>query len=112
MRDRRKFYRQGDVLIERVSSVPEGAVKQKASRRIVLALGEATGHHHALEVWDAGQEADPADWWKAGEETYVEVAAPAKVTHQEHATVPLPPGTYRVTRQREYSPQEVRRVAD
>lgn len=104
-----KMYRQGDVLIERVDHVPEGAQKQKASKRIILAHGEATGHHHALEI---GQDVDPADWWKAGEEIYVDVKAPAKVTHQEHSTIPLTEGRYRVRRQREYSPQEVRRVAD
>lgn len=104
-----RMYRQGDVLIELVDAVPE-AVKQKKSRRIVLASGEATGHHHALEM------DDPAVWWKRGEglteEKFVQLTRPARVTHQEHATIELPAGTYRVTRQREYSPEAIRNVAD
>ena len=95
-------------MIELVSAVPE-AVKQKKSRRIVLASGEATGHHHALEVDDLD---DPADWWKRGEEKFVQLTGPARVTHQEHAPLELPAGTYRVTRQREYSPEAIRNVLD
>jgi hypothetical protein len=102
-------YRQGDVLIERVDQVPEGAVKQKVKGAIVLAHGEATGHHHALEC-------DKADWWKRGEglgaEQFIALPKPGRVTHQEHSTIELPAGRYRVTRQREYSPEAIRNVAD
>ncbi|MDE2101282.1 MAG: hypothetical protein KGL39_28810 [Patescibacteria group bacterium] len=99
------MYRQGDVLIEAVATIPADAVKQKPGQRIILALGEATGHHHSLE-------ADAADWWKAGEEQFLELSAPAEVTHQEHGAIALPAGRYRVTRQREYSPEAIRNVAD
>lgn len=108
-------YRQGDVLIQRIASIPDTAVKQKAKGRIILAHGEVTGHHHSLA-------ADSADWWKlpaqpgapAGDadEQFLEVKTPAQVTHQEHGPIDLPAGTYRVLRQREYSPQEIRRVED
>ena len=54
-------YRQGDVLIERIAEIPTAAEKQSKSTRIILAHGEVTGHHHALET------TDPADWWKTGE---------------------------------------------
>jgi hypothetical protein len=108
---KRRQYRQGDVLIERVDSVPTGAQKQVRSRRIVLAEGEATGHSHTLEFGTIDD--DPADWWKVGtDEKIVRVGPGARVSHQEHATIPLPPGIYRVRRQREYTPQEVRNVAD
>lgn len=113
------MFRQGDVLIERINSIPTAAMKQKKSDRIILAHGEVTGHHHCLEL------ADPADWWKQGEiaptlekptvlggEIFVAIKEASKVTHQEHATIPLPPGKYRVTRQREYSPERIRNVAD
>ena len=36
----------------------------------------------------------------------------AQVVHDEHATIALPPGKYRITRQREYSPEAIRNVAD
>ena len=99
-------YRQGDVLFEYVDAVPSDAKKQPASRQIVVALGEATGHHHAVET------EDPADWWKHADETFVKVTKPAKVTHQEHAPFTLKRGIVRVSRQREYTPEAIRRVAD
>lgn len=112
----KKQFRQGDVWIERVVSVPAAAVPQKRSRRIILAHGEVTGHHHALEA------KDPADYWKTGDDDaadqFVQIkvskepGAPAVITHQEHAPIALDPGIYRVRRQREYSPQENRSVAD
>ena len=112
-------YRQGDVFIERVEEIPATAQKQETSRRVILAHGEATGHHHVLET------ADPADWWKQGKisianqipstitgELFLSLPETASVTHPEHATIELPPGKYRVTRQREYSPQAIRTVCD
>ena len=38
--------------------------------------------------------------------------AGVEVTHEEHATLTIPPGDYEVKRQREYTPEEIRRVAD
>jgi hypothetical protein len=35
-----------------------------------------------------------------------------QLQHAEHATQTIEPGVYRVVRQREYSPEEIRRVAD
>jgi hypothetical protein len=112
-------YRQGDVLIERIAIIPTTAVKQNKSARIILAHGEVTGHHHALET------GDPADWWKQGEiftanwkpvtlagEVYVSLPSGGVVTHQEHSEIKLPVGNYRITRQREYSPEAIRNVAD
>ena len=112
-------YRQGDVLIERVAEIPATALKQEMSRCVILAHGEVTGHQHVLKA------ADLADWWKQGEispvnerspalagELFVSLSERAAVTHPEHATIELPPGNYRVTRQREYSPQATRNVRD
>lgn len=109
-----KMFRQGDVLIERIAKIPESVrkqSKQKRGQRITVALGEATGHHHSLDIRDA-------DWWKTADETdiqrtqYLNVKKAANLTHQEHAPIPLAPGKYKVTIQREYSPAEIRRVAD
>ena len=114
-----KHYRQGDVLIESIATIPDEAEKQKPSARIILAQGEVTGHHHALET------VEPADWWKEGEistgnqkpatlagELFVSLPNGGGVTHQEHAAINLPAGHYRITRQREYAPEALRNVAD
>lgn len=106
MKHKIKLYRQGDVLIQRIETIPSGLKQQPSNEPIILAHGEVTGHHHLV--------ADPADWWKTADEgeQFISVTTPARVTHQEHATIMLPPGNYRVVRQREYSPEEVRRVQD
>ncbi|MGH9523996.1 MAG: hypothetical protein ACRD3E_15850 [Terriglobales bacterium] len=35
-----------------------------------------------------------------------------RIVHEEHAPIVLPPGDYEIVRQREYSPEEIRNVAD
>ena len=103
-----KIFRQGDVLIRRISSIPTSAKAQKPENgRIILAHGEATGHHHSIE-------ADAADWWKSADsdEQFVSVKSHTAVVHQEHAPIDLPPGKYSILRQKEYTPQQIRNVAD
>ena len=98
-------YRQGDVFIETIEAIPDGATKQ-TRQRIVLAHGEVTGHAHTVEP------AESADWWKQGEDQFISVKSSATVSHQEHGALLLPKGNYHVVRQREYSPKEIRSVAD
>ena len=105
-----KHYRQGDVLIERISKLPVN-VKPVARQggRVILAAGEVTGHHHAI----AAPNADLYSAVDAGDVTFLEIRdAVAALSHEEHATIPLEPGFYRVSIQREYSPEEIRRVQD
>lgn len=103
-----KMYRQGDVLIVPVKTLPKGRaeVKSGVPGRVVLAYGEVTGHHHSIEKEDATlTEFEGA--------TYLEVAeALADLEHQEHSTIQIPKGKYRVIRQREYTPEAIRNVAD
>ena len=104
MKQKLKMFRQGDVLIERVAKIPTQAVKQPGE--IILAHGEATGHHHKVA------ERDSADWWKTEDQQFIEVKQRVEVVHQEHAAIALPIGKYRVTRQREYHPEAIRNVQD
>ena len=92
-------YRQGDVLLVKVAAIPEGA-KQKDN---VLALGEATGHHHTLEGGDV--------MVKDGIQ-YVVARQRTRLVHQEHGQIEIPKGKYKVALQHEYSPTENRRVMD
>lgn len=108
MKKQNPIYRQGDVLIQRVGSIPKNVTAETpVNGRIILAYGEATGHHHSLE-------ADAADWWKSADkdEQFIDVKTDTAVVHQEHSKIDLTPGKYRVTRQREYSPEAIRNVAD
>jgi len=108
---RRVMVRQGDVLIVSVKAVPETAKQETAEERIILAHGELTGHHHSIV-----QELDsPAvTVWSDGEEDrFLNVLRECSLFHQEHSTITIPPGTYRVVRQREYrAPDISRQVAD
>ena len=105
-----RLYRQGDVLLVAVKSIPRRARKQRRSGRLVLAEGEVTGHAHA--ILDREAELFLLADVEELERTFLRVEAEVALVHQEHATVMLPPGKYEVRRQREYSPEAIRRVSD
>jgi len=96
-------YRQGDVLIETVEAVPPDA--KEATGPVILAEGEATGHAHKIK-------ARHAKLYESAAGRFLTLARPARVVHEEHAPIALPAGNFRVTRQREYSPEAIRNVAD
>ncbi len=111
------LYAQGDLLIERVPDIPlpEMAAMSSAQCPLVLAEGEATGHRHAIYdraamFRDDGLARDiPGDLYIGHlrvDETF------ARVTHEEHAPVTLPKGTYRVRRQRELDLWDPSVIAD
>ncbi len=104
------MYRQGDVLIIPVRSIPEtglDAVSREAGR-LVLAYGEATGHAHVITSKRVSLFRDMELASIFMRVSYKAIA----LKHDEHKTLRIPPGNYRVLRQREYSPKEVRNVAD
>ena len=75
--------------------------------RLILALGEVTGHAHAV--------VGPGDLYRPGDPlapAVLHVPSGARVAHEEHGPIALPRGWYRVVRQREYVPGAVRVVAD
>lgn len=99
------IYRQGDVLIRRIGSLP----KQKAQPRLtgILAYGEVTGHSHKVE------DLTHAEVLEVGSGLYLRVGQEGvRIVHEEHAPINLPPGDYEVEIQREYTPAEIRNVAD
>lgn len=101
--------RQGDVLILGVKSVPKNVeVVDRENGLVVLAHGEATGHVHAIKSKKAALFRDPklmAIFMTVTDE-------PVALEHEEHDTITIPPGNYRVIRQVEYSPEAIRNVAD
>lgn len=104
-----KLFRQGDVLVRQVEEIPTGLrTVPRDNGRVILAYGEVTGHAHAVEGDVEFLAADLADL----EDRFLRVEAEAQVVHEEHDTITLPPGNYRVVRQREYTPEAIRTVAD
>lgn len=103
--------RQGDVLLQAVSEVPDGLKPVPLDKgRVILAYGEVTGHAHAVVGDVELLAADLEDL----ETRFLRVEAEAQIVHEEHSTVVLPPGDYRVLGQREYTSVDMVpiRVAD
>ena len=101
-----EMYRQGDVLLVKVEELPSGAEELPPSDRIVLAYGEVTGHAHAVAQMEAR-------FYALGDVRYLAVGdAGAKLVHEEHSTIALNPGIYRIVHQREYVPNSSRLVLD
>jgi hypothetical protein len=94
------------VFIERIEELPADAEKvDPENGRFILAEGEATGHAHAVP-------AVAASLYMAQTMMYLQVLEETEVLHEEHGSIPLGEGLYKVTRQKEYFPTENRRVAD
>lgn len=113
-------YRQGDVLLERVDRVPEEAVRLAIGVEdpLLVAPGRDGRHAHRL-VGDA----DVISWSTAPAKAApalavtTETPAPdylvigsrgARLVHEEHAPIDLPPGRYRIIRQRVFDPATAR----
>jgi hypothetical protein len=100
-----KLYRQGDVLIRRIGSLPKKAAKKRDSG--ILAFGEVTGHCHKVEILDQ------AEVLEVGNDLYLRVSENGvRIVHDEHAPITLPAGAYSVVIQKEYSPEAIRSVQD
>lgn len=98
-------YRQGDVFLIPVNSLPAPA--QRHGHRQVLAEGEVTGHAHRFTV--PGE----TEVFTVTGQMYVEVLTEtATLSHEEHGPIALPRGGYEVRIQREYTPKGIQRVYD
>jgi len=97
-------FRQGDVLIERldtpVDPKKEG-LKEIAPEngRLILAHGEVTGHAHAISARNAML-------FQQTIGMLLILKKASEVLHEEHPPVYLPMGEYKITRQREYTPEK------
>ena len=101
-----KQIRQGDILFIKVEEAPEDAKPiKRVEGRLIVAEGEATGHHHAIATPDVEMlERDNIRWLVSPEEFVLE--------HDEHDKVRFDPGVWQVVYQREYDPRQNRRVLD
>lgn len=99
------IYRQGDVLIRRIGSLPTQKAVQRPSG--IVAFGEVTGHAHRVE------DLTKAEVLEVGAGLYMRVSSEGvRLVHEEHAPITLPPGNYEIEIQREYTPEAIRNVAD
>lgn len=91
----RKQYRQGDILLIPVHSMPEKAEPVTTFHQIVIALGERTGHKHAMDALTA-------TLYKLGRDMYIDAEEGATLLHEEHHAIRIEPGLYKVRQQRQY----------
>jgi hypothetical protein len=111
------MYRQGDILVVPILSLPP-AVKplpRDPALGAVLAFGEATGHAHAIREHEAVLYVADNNEPHSPQSRFLSVggAEPVPLRHEEHAWILLPPGHYRVVRQRTFVPHTTPRlVAD
>jgi len=101
-----KIIRQGDVLLVRVKDLPKNATGRLKDGDVILAYGEVTGHAHRIK------EFDKVRMWDAGAERFLQVMETVGLSHEEHTAIEIPPGLYKLPSQVEYTPAELRRVAD
>lgn len=95
------LFRQGDIYIESVLCIPQGATQLSST---VLADGELTGHQHRI------RDHRTATLFDARGQMFIDVLAErAEIVHEEHGTIVLNRGVYRTWRQREYDPWADRR---
>ena len=85
-------YRQGDVLFIKINDIDPWRKKYPKEDNIVL-MGESTGHAHRLingilygNIWDM----------------FAEVKKNGHLIHEEHGTINLLEGYYKIRRQREF----------
>lgn len=99
----KKGYRHGDVILTSGISIPVGA--KKIPKR-PLAYGEVTGHSHQVSEGEF-------DLYEKDGVLFMRVLSDdAKLSHEEHSTIALPKGDYKVRIQREYEPEGWREVRD
>ena len=114
----KELFAQGDIILERVADVKKvgAAINVDPDKAVVLARGEVTGHRHAFYSGatmfrdDALALDIPAELYLG----HVKIAAKngAALKHEEHETINLSAGTYRVRRQREWTAEQTRVVED
>ena len=85
-----EMYRQGDLLLVKVKSIPKKAKEKKDK---IILEGEVTGHAHCIEVGVVLLNND---------DIFVKAEENTQLTHDEHGSIDLPEGNYKVIRQREY----------
>jgi len=101
---------QGDVPFRYVNGLPKNAKRRDNN---VIALGEATGHYHVVDIVDGNAEL----FDDALGNLFIKVNAPVRVLHNQHGYIQFDkPGIVQVGRagvmQREYTGEEERRVLD
>lgn len=105
---------QGDVTLKPVNEIPEGLTKQQPTNGQLIIAHSETGHNHAIAFND---EVDVYDQDELVSYIHNRSNNVIELKHHRsfdtHAPIGIPPGgKAKIIRQREYTPEGWRRVAD
>jgi hypothetical protein len=98
-----KMYRQGDLLFEELGEGEKIPANLDLNPSNVILRGEATGHSHRLvngQMFGDFQNRN----FGFQRNVIIKVGDNGQIVHEEHTTLMLPKGIYRVIRQIEYFP--------
>lgn len=93
------MYRQGDILIIKQEIDEYDFSKCSVESSGVVAEGSITGHHHSIKNGVFYKKRK--DW--SGCIGYIRADKDCRLVHDEHGTIELPEGEYKVIKQREVS---------
>jgi hypothetical protein len=93
------MFRQGDVLLVECP-VPKKAKRMNVDGRLVLALGEVTGHAHVIEDVDSFEAYEDQKGTM-----FIRLKHEAALSHEEHGQIQLPAREYKRVLQREFVPK-------
>jgi hypothetical protein len=118
---------QGDVTLIK-ADIPQKLLKGKKRKtkagRVILAFGEATGHHHSLDtkkayILEPTPELNALFNAQVGIpkqasilDAVLVVEAPDEIKHQEHSGLQIAPGVYWEVIEQEYTPGRIERARD
>ena len=106
-----KWIRHGDVIIKQITATEYEQMDASPKNNLTIAYGEATGHHHTLQAETGTAQVLVS---ATNEAVAFKVDQKTDLIHQEHNTLQIPKGYYRVEFEKEYEPleQTQRRVYD
>jgi hypothetical protein len=119
----KKFGRHGDVIVlthDKFTkifgefNVSEGKKVNPKNGKFILALGEATGHHHEAQVCERDEMVEFEKLFGIEGAKVMTLEKETELVHvgSDHNTITLPAGVSVAYQQREYTPEKVRRVID
>ena len=111
--DKMMYYQQGDVLLFIEKELPKR--KRQYLNTNIIQHGEATGHAHRIhseefKIYDISI----SDWKDDETEKWIDLYQGGTISHEEHKSIELPKGIYRIGIVREYDhfKEETRKVID
>lgn len=108
---------QGDLLIRRISEIPQGVKLVEADKGVYVVAHSETGHNHVIEAGSSVElfsDGNPMISYLRVVESCdaVETVIKHLRSFDTHEPILIPPGIYEIRRQREYTPEGWRRVED